>query len=91
MTTFTRTPGAKTATIDVSSVKRISKIDDNIYGGFLEYVLHFTFSQIDSRQPVRAWKDCMLWYSYHTELYESYASPFHLTCGSSRCLGMGSK
>ena len=44
MTTFTRTPDAKTALIDVSRVRKISKIDDNIYGGFLEYVV-FHLSQ----------------------------------------------
>jgi hypothetical protein len=35
MTTFTKIDGTE-ATIDIRGAKRISKIDDNIYGGFLE-------------------------------------------------------
>lgn len=36
MTTFTRITDGETASIDVDVSRRLSKIDRNIYGGFLE-------------------------------------------------------
>jgi len=36
MSTFTRIAEGSSASIDVGLVKRVSKINDNIYGGFLE-------------------------------------------------------
>ena len=41
MTTFTRIPDDATPQIDVDVARRLSKINKNIYGGFMEYVNSF--------------------------------------------------
>lgn len=38
MATFTKIPEADTPTITLNPQHKISKINDNVYGGFTEYV-----------------------------------------------------
>lgn len=38
MATFTKTPESETPVISVNHLNRIAKINDNVYGGFTEYV-----------------------------------------------------
>lgn len=40
MTTFTKLPEGERPLIEVDAGKKLSKIDDMIYGGFTEYVPH---------------------------------------------------
>lgn len=38
MTTFTRIPDSETPSISVNGKHKVSKINDNVYGGFTESV-----------------------------------------------------
>lgn len=38
MATFTKIPDSETPVISVNALNKVSKIDDNVYGGFTEYV-----------------------------------------------------
>lgn len=37
MATFTKIPDSEEPVIEVNALNKISKIDDNVYGGFTEY------------------------------------------------------
>lgn len=38
MATFTKVPDSETPVVSVNPLNRIAKINDNVYGGFTEYV-----------------------------------------------------
>jgi hypothetical protein len=66
MATFTRIPEGDTPSIDVDPARRLSKINKNIYGGFMEYVSYCTSPVIPSPISLlltslavflRVWKD----------------------------------
>jgi alpha-N-arabinofuranosidase len=39
MATFTKIPDSETPVVSVNHLNKIAKINDNVYGGFTEYVL----------------------------------------------------
>lgn len=47
MTTFTKLPDGEKPLIEVDAGKKLSKVDDMVYGGFTEYVPYpfLTYSQ----------------------------------------------
>lgn len=59
MTTFTKFPEGEKPLIEVDAGKKLSKIDDMIYGGFTEYVLIPIWQPCIRRralaQPRKAW------------------------------------
>lgn len=56
MTTFTRIEEIETPTIDIDVQRRLSKIDDHIYGGFLESVSHpFNTSCMHTDMVIDIW------------------------------------
>jgi alpha-N-arabinofuranosidase len=39
MATFTKIPDSETPVVSVNHLNKIAKINDNVYGGFTEYVI----------------------------------------------------
>ena len=39
MATFTKIPDSETPVVSVNHLNKIAKINDNVYGGFTEYVV----------------------------------------------------
>lgn len=42
MATFTKIPDTETPVISINALNKISKINDNVYGGFTEYAMVYT-------------------------------------------------
>lgn len=42
MATFTKIPDTETPVISINALNKVSKINDNVYGGFTEYALVYT-------------------------------------------------
>lgn len=46
MATFTKIPDSETPVVSVNHLNKIAKINDNVYGGFTEYVDGLYVSQL---------------------------------------------
>jgi len=44
MATFTKIPDSETPVVSVNHLNKIAKINDNVYGGFTEYVVTIRIS-----------------------------------------------
>lgn len=80
MATFTKIPDSETPVVSVNHLNKIAKINDNVYGGFTEYV--FCISSLQQYHITNTPKD--IWDAAYTAASTILAIPYQMRMASVR-------
>jgi hypothetical protein len=80
MATFTKIPDSETPVVSINPLNKIAKINDNVYGGFTEYVV--VLIPYHERHVTDISKDT--WAAASTAVSTTLAIPYRMTMVSVR-------